>query len=182
MIKLHLGCGWRNFGEDWIHIDAGDYDHLESYDIVNLPFKNNSVNLIYASCVIEYFDRDEVLDVLFEWNRVLCENGILRLSVPDFEVISRLYCEGYYELTSFLGPLYGKMKMADETIYHKTVYDYKTLYKVLTETGFYDVHRYNWRETEHSQFDDHSQAYLPHMDKENGTLIQLNVEAKKCLF
>jgi hypothetical protein len=29
------------------------------------------------------------------------------------------------------------------------------------------------------EFDDHSQAYLPHMDKENGTLISLNIEAVK---
>ena len=36
-----------------------------------------------------------------------------------------------------------------------------------------------WEETEHAQFDDHSQAYLPHMDKENGTLMSLNVECIK---
>ena len=42
-----------------------------------------------------------------------------------------------------------------------------------------DVKRYDWRDTEHAEFDDHSQAYLPHMDKENGTLISLNIEAVK---
>ena len=45
--------------------------------------------------------------------------------------------------------------------------------------GFKDIKRYDWRETEHAEFDDHSQAYLPHMDKENGTLISLNVECTK---
>ena len=30
MIKINMGCGWRKFGEDWIHIDGGDYDHLDS--------------------------------------------------------------------------------------------------------------------------------------------------------
>ena len=30
-----------------------------------------------------------------------------------------------------------------------------------------------------SDFDDHSQAYLPHMDKENGTSMSLNVECIK---
>ena len=38
------------------------------------------------------------------------------------------------------------------------------------------VKKYNWKNTEHAQFDDHSQAYLPDMDKENGTLISLNIE------
>ena len=31
----------------------------------------------------------------------------------------------------------------------------------------------------HSDIDDYSQAYIPHMDKDNGTLMSLNVEAIK---
>ena len=70
--------------------------------------------------------------------------------------------------------------MKDEIIYHKTVYDYQSLETMLTkQIGFKRVRKYDWKETEHSHFDDHSQAYLPHMDKENGTLISLNVEAIK---
>jgi len=42
-----------------------------------------------------------------------------------------------------------------------------------------NIKRYNWKDTEHSKIDDHSQAYLPHMDKDNGTLISLNVECIK---
>ena len=45
--------------------------------------------------------------------------------------------------------------------------------------GIQSVKRYDWRETEHAEFDDHSQAYIPHMDKENGTLISLNIEGVK---
>ena len=45
--------------------------------------------------------------------------------------------------------------------------------------GMREVNHYDWRDTEHSEFDDHSQAYLPHMDKDNGTLMSLNVECKK---
>ena len=78
-----------------------------------------------------------------------------------------------------LGPIFGKMKMADSTIYHKTTYDYISLNKTCIELGFKDFKRYDWRDTEHSMFDDHSQAYIPHMDKDNGTLISLNVEMKK---
>ena len=40
MVKLSLGCGKRDFGSDWIHIDGGDYDHLDFYDITNVSFKN----------------------------------------------------------------------------------------------------------------------------------------------
>ena len=32
-----------------------------------------------------------------------------------------------YSLDNCLGLLYGKMPMGDETIYHRTTYDYKSL-------------------------------------------------------
>jgi len=47
------------------------------------------------------------------------------------------------------------------------------------DVGFKEVVRYDWRKTEHFYVDDYSQAYLPHMDKTNGKLMSLNVEAIK---
>ena len=81
-----------------------------------------------------------------------------------------------------LGPLYGKMEMDGSFIYHKTTYDFYSLSVLLNSLGFEDIRLYDWRKTEHCQFDDHSQAYFPHMDKENGTLISLNVECNKREF
>jgi len=83
MKKINLGCGWRNFGSEWIHIDGGDYDHLDYIDITKLEFDNNSVDLIYASHVLEYFDINEVKDLLREWRRVLKPGGELRVAVPE---------------------------------------------------------------------------------------------------
>jgi len=180
-MKLNVGCGWRDFGEDWIHIDAGDYKHLDSDDIHLYDYERNSAELIYASHVIEYFDREEIKGLLSDWKDVLKPNGILRLAVPNFSKIVSLYAKGYteYELDNALGPLYGKMPMGKETIYHKTTYDFSSLKRVLEKAGFKNVVQYDWADTEHSDFDDHSQAYYPHMDKENGTLISLNVECVK---
>lgn len=177
-MKLHLGCGKRDFGSDWIHIDGADFPHIVSNDITKLNYDDNTFDLIYSSHTIEYFDRNEVINVLNEWRRVLKVGGILRLAVPDFGSMINLYNNGY-ELESFLGPLYGKMPMGDVTIYHKTCYDFKSLKKLLETNGFNEVVYYDWKETEHSHIDDHSQAYIPHMDKENGTLISLNIECKK---
>ncbi len=179
MVKINLGCGWRDFGKDWIHIDGGDYDHLDSRDIVNLPFKDNSVDLIYASHVIEYFDRVEIIEVLNKWKSKLKSGSTLRLAVPDFEAMAKLYIEKNIPLNNFLGPLYGKMKMGKDFIFHKTTYDFDSLKELLNEVGFRNMDYYLWQETEHGIFDDHSQAYIPHMDKENGTLISLNIEVKK---
>lgn len=178
-MKFNIGCGKRNFGSDWIHIDAENFSHINSDDIFLSTFEKDSATLIYASHFIEYFDRDEVLEILFSWKKVLKKNGVLRLAVPDFKSIATLYVNGLYPLENFLGPLYGKMKMKNRTIYHKTVYDFHNIKVLLKKIGMKDISIYNWELTEHSNFDDHSQAYLPHMDKKDGTLISLNIECKK---
>jgi len=179
MIKINMGCGKRNFGSDWVHIDGGNHEHLDFKDVTKLEFDNSSVDLIYASHLLEYFDREEVASLLEEWTRVLKPGGILRIAVPDFQAMVNLYNSGGFLLNSFLGPLYGKMDMGDKKIYHKTTYDFNSLRDVLFAAGFEDVKRYDWKGTEHSHIDDHSQAYLPHMDKESGILISLNVEGVK---
>jgi hypothetical protein len=71
------------------------------------------------------------------------------------------------------------MKMGDKLIFHKTTYDFKDLELVLKDAGFKNIKLFDWKSTEHAQFDDHSQAYYPHMDKENGTLVSLNIECVK---
>jgi len=181
MIKINIGCGWRNFGKDWIHVDGGDYDHLDDNDIYLSSVENNTADLIYASHVIEYFDREEIIDLLDCWRGRLKPNGILRIAVPDFNKISSLYIKGYndYKLESVLGPLFGKMPMGKETIYPKTAYDLSSIKEVLEQSDFKNIRYWDWKVTEHSEFDDHSQAYYPHMDKDNGTLISLNVECTK---
>lgn len=180
MIKINMGCGKRNFGSDWVHIDAAKFDHVDHYSIEKLDFfEESTVDLIYASHVLSYFDREEIKLLLNEWFRVLKPGGVLRLAVPDFSSMSRLYCDGLIGLNQIIGPLYGRMKVNDSFIYHKTVYDFVELKKILEDNGFTNVQKYDWRLTDHSEFDDHSQAYLPHMDKENGTLISLNIECVK---
>ena len=177
-MKLHLGCGKRNFGSGWIQFDRADFDHVDLHDVTLLPFDSNSVDLIYASHMLEYFDQYEVVPVLKEWHRLLRPGGVLRVAVPDFTQIVMMYNVDW-PLTSFIGMIYGRMQSGDDIIYHKMVYDYTTLRNLLISVGFTDVHPYDWRDTEHSEFDDHSQAYLPHMDKDNGVLMSLNIECKK---
>lgn len=141
-------------------------------------FANDSAEIIYASHVLEYFDRLEARAVLAEWKRVLAPSGILRLAVPDFEALAEVYVL-HHKLDLILGPLYGRMDSAGETIYHRTVYDLAALKAILEEAGFRDVRPYDWRATIHREVDDHSQAYIPHMDKEHGKLVSLNVECAK---
>ena len=187
MKRLHLGCGKRDFGKDWVHIDKGNFPHVTSHDVTKLPFKDNTFDLIYSSHILEYFDREQVIGILKEWRRVLKVGCTLRIAVPDFGKVAKLYIEEGHNLQTFLGLLYGKMKVDDDTIYHKTVYDFESLTEVLRCCGFINIHKYDWKKIPpHDIHDDHSQAYIPSKnfevtekepyDKENGTLISLNVE------
>ena len=74
-MKLHLGCGER-YLDGFTHIDIADFEHIDFKIPVNdlSIFEKNSVELIYASHVIEYFDQFEVINVL-EWKRVLMPGG-----------------------------------------------------------------------------------------------------------
>jgi predicted SAM-dependent methyltransferase len=183
-VKIHLGCGKRNL-KGYVHIDLADYPHINyKHNINSLPMlEDNSVDLIYASHVLEYFDRYEVLNVLKEWKRVLMPGKILRLAVPDFESLLEVYKQTR-SLSKIIGPIFGRWEIpgSDMIIYHKTVYDFIDLKSVLIESGFSEVKRWDWKTVftgENENFDDYSQAYFPHMDKEKGKLISLNVEAIK---
>jgi predicted SAM-dependent methyltransferase len=182
-MKVHLGC-WHRVIPGFLHVDLCDMPHIDfKSSIDKLPFfKDESVKLIYCSHAFEYFDRDEASLVLQEWRRVLEPGGILRLAVPDFENLIRVYQQSG-NLARILGPLYGKMEIGTtegpRTLYHKTVYDERSLASLLTESGFERPQRWDWRSTEHSEIDDHSQAYFPHMQKDNGILVSLNIQASR---
>jgi len=181
-IRLHLGCG-EKFIPGFIHIDLTDYPHIDhNEDIQHLSmFEDDTVDLIYCSHAFQYFDGfDEVPQVLKEWHRVLKPGGILRLAVTDFGAVVKVYLKyGDLKHRGILGPLYGKWPSGDGFIYLKTAYDFDSLKNVLESACFKNVRRYDWRETIHKDYDDYSQAYIPHMDKENGILISLNMEATK---
>ena len=182
-MDIHLGC-WHRYIDGFIHVDLCDFEHIDyRSDIKELPFfSDESANLIYSSHSFEYFDPVEAPLVLKEWRRVLKPGGKLRLSVPDFDQLIKIY-QLTGNIQKILGPLFGRMQIesngVDTLLYHKTVYNFDTLSKLLSENGFEAISRYNWQDTIHSKYDDHSQAYYPHMDKENGIMVSLNVEALK---
>lgn len=179
-LKIHLGCGKR-YIPGFVHVDRTPFPHVDHVrDIRDLSvFSDNSAELIYACQVLEYFDREEVGKVLAEWRRVLKPGGILRLSVPDFAFVTRMYGAGL-KLDWFLGTLYGKIDDGNGAyIYHKTTYDEESLSRVLGAAGFENARLWRWQDVEHRDVDDFSQAYFPHMEKQRGILVNLNMEAAK---
>lgn len=176
-INLHLGCG-KIYIPGFIHVDTRKFshvDHVTSAENLHM-FQDNSVDLVYACHILEHFHRDKTAGVLQEWNRVLRPGGILRVAVPNFAALSAVY-QQTGDLNLILGPLVGKQDYMYNT--HYRVFDFKSLSELLLASGFTSVNTYDWKQTIHKDYDDYSQAYIPHMDKDNGTLISLNVEAVK---
>ena len=190
-LQLHLGCNTVDFGPDWVHIDAAHHPHVSSHNVKELPFADGSASIVYSSHMFEYFDRDEAKEVLAEWFRVLMPGGTVRIAVPDFEAVARLYLDETTEVTldTYVGMLFGKWTVGKgaaspspldgQNIFHRTVYDRRSLTAGLEAAGFEDVRKWDWRRVSHGHVDDFSQAYWPHMHKENGTLVSLNLEARK---
>ena len=178
-MKLHLGCGPK-FIEGWKHYDALEFPHVDIVGPVDhLQLEDCSAEIIYASHVLEHFSRHKCVDVLKEWYRVLKPEGILRLAVPNFEEVCKIYTNSSSadKIEVIKGLVCGGQK--DEYDYHGNIFDYLSLESALKSAGFKTVRSWNWRETEHSHLDDYSQAYLPHMDKQSGKLMSLNVEGLK---
>lgn len=176
-MKLHLGCGMKKI-HGFVNIDALRAVHPDSVqDVFSLPrVKNGSVDLLYACHVLEHSDRKTCAGVLSRWFKVLKRGGIIRVAVPDIEAAMKWYLV-HGDLREIAGFLWGGQRNSYD--HHGVGWDFKELERLLHEVGFVDVHRYDWRKTEHAYIDDYSQAYLPHMDKERGMLMSLNIEATK---
>lgn len=176
-MKLHIGCGSRVI-EGWRNADIQKADHVDyvtpAHDFNMI--QDGSVSEIYASHVLEYYSWEDVREVVLpEWRRILGVKKRIRIAVPDFDVVSKMYQAGM-PLKWFIGPLFGRMEAGGGLIYHKSTFDFRTVQEVLFEAGFRDARRYNWEDTEYAGVDDYSKCYIPHM-RDDGILLSLNVEA-----
>jgi len=184
-MKIAIGTGKRFMGDDWLHIDGAPFPHVQSDDIWLGQLADDSAEVVYSSHFLEYFNRQFGMELVKCWRRVLRPGGTLRLAVPDFDAMAYALQNGF-KLKDILGPLYGKMMMGNQEIYHKTVYNYEDMVEFLLSAGYNHIRRYDWRLTDHANIDDCSRAYLPHDIEairtgvfDNHLLISLNVEATK---
>jgi len=89
--KLHIGGKNPIAGWEILDINPGPHvDHVgNAIDLSR--FEDGTFSELYASHVLEHFDyRDSLMAALREWLRVLAPSGVLRLSVPDIDILAHL--------------------------------------------------------------------------------------------
>lgn len=140
--SLHIGCGPINL-EGWINIDARKEDHIHILtDKLDLQeFADNSVGEIYLCHVLEHFGFNEIPTILETFYRKLKPDGVLRVSVPDFNLIAQGYTEKKISLNSFKFLLMGGQDY--QYNFHKSVFDHKELKQHLLKAGFSSIEAFD---------------------------------------
>ncbi len=115
MKMINIGCG-DTYHKDWVNIDlnSSEPDVISSDLTKGLPFKSNSIDVCYSSHVLEHLSKSEALSFLKEQKRILKPNGIIRIVVPNLEVI----CTNYLEFLN---------KLESGKIEYEFMYDYTYL-------------------------------------------------------
>ncbi len=141
--KLHIGGKIKH--DDWEVLSLSDADYVEHKMNANdlSTFEDGTFSALYASHVLEHFDYQvELLGTLKEWHRVLKGSGKLYVSVPDLEILCKLFIEPSLspdEKFHVMRIMFGGH--VDEHDYHVVGLDFIFLRSYLQEVGFSKIER-----------------------------------------
>ena len=92
--KLHIGGQVKAAGWEILDANPGPIvDHVANARDLSF-FPDQTFERIYAAHVVEHFDYNgELQATLTEWHRVLVPAGILYVSVPDLDILARLFLD-----------------------------------------------------------------------------------------
>ena len=171
VLRLHVGGQQMMPGWKILNVQAGPgVDYVGDCSDLS-QFADGSVEEIYASHVLEHLGYVEKLPrALAEFRRVLKPGGVAKISVPDFEVLCRMFVDSRASAEQRM----HVMRMAfggqiDPDDFHHVGLSFEILGDFLRRAGFSRVERVG----EFGLFEDTSTL------KVNGVPISLNVIAYK---
>lgn len=144
--KLHIGCGDMRI-EGFINIDVLKTDAADFVcKVEDLPkyIKSNSIKLIYSSHTLEHFSRYDSVQILKMFYDFLIPSGELKISVPDLIKLvgtAKKIKSDFEEMKLIQGVLMGGQETRYN--YHKSIYWYGLLERILLSTGFKKVSEYS---------------------------------------
>jgi predicted SAM-dependent methyltransferase len=176
-VLLHIGCGKIN-APGFINIDAQPmaHVHIVKDDITSLEdFDSESVDFIYMCHILEHIKRDDLVKVLTELKRVLKKNGVLRLSVPDFDRLIEVYSASGKDINSIHLQLMGGQD--HDYNFHYSVFNGVYLSGLLEKVGFHNVAIWDPYNCRYHDFKDKAMRVMTVSGKKFP--ISLNLEAVK---
>lgn len=107
-LRLEIAAGDKP-QEGYLHHDIRPLPHIDVVcDARSFPQEHKGrFDEVYASNILEHFNRFEVRAVLQEWASLLRPGGLLRVIVPDLEEISRQFVGGHIDHEFFVYLVYG---------------------------------------------------------------------------
>ncbi len=105
----------------------------------NVPFPDQSVDVVYSSHFLEHLFRKDAIHLLRESKRVLKPGGMIRIAVPDLAHALGLYATG--QKTTMLSNYFFVDDLESTLARHKYMYDFEMLQRVLELAGFTNVTR-----------------------------------------
>ena len=89
---LNIGCGSR-FLPNWENVDfVSNHQAVKQCDITKgLPYSNDRFEVVYHSHLLEHLNKTNGLQLIKECYRVIAPNGIVRIVVPDLEILAKQY-------------------------------------------------------------------------------------------
>lgn len=150
-LRIHAGCG-PCLKPGWVNIDLRREADIRLDLRRPLPFPPGSATIVYAEHFLEHLDYPEsASDFLRECRRVLKPGGILSLVVPDIELVLRSTVLGgtpqYYDAQRCWHPPHLQTQIEHVNYNfrqdgeHRYSYDFETLSRLLTHTGFTEITR-----------------------------------------
>lgn len=172
-IKIHIGSGEINL-QGWINIDARKFahTHINTDSLVLNEFTDNAINYIYMCHILEHLSFEEVKILLEDLNKKLSKDGVLMISVPNFQSIAMIYQETDFNLEKIKFALMGGQDY--EHNFHKSVYDFKNLKSLFEEAGFQSVTQWDTKE----EFGELIGDWSHYHEKINGKKIPLSLNLK----
>jgi predicted SAM-dependent methyltransferase len=176
-VLVHVGCGQKSSPE-FINIDAQPFAHVHivTDDITSLAdFETGTVDLIYMCHVLEHIKGDDLRKVLSEMRRALKDGGVLRISVPDFDALIKVYDASGKDMNSIRRQLMGGQD--HQYNIHYSVFNHQRLAELLKEAGFQKVVPWDPDHCQYHNFKDRASRKMNVNGKEY--MISLNLEAVK---
>jgi SAM-dependent methyltransferase len=159
-IYLYVGCGNHRM-KNFFHADICVFKQFKKAknvgppdlicDITDfIPLEKSSCRFIYSRGTLEHLRYHELINHFIECNRLLKNDGIIRMDVPDFDLFIKDYSNKVFfndklgDPETLVGPLENYTDFFVNRVFypdHFYLHNIDTLSRALKKCGFTDIRR-----------------------------------------